>query len=82
MILLTNLTAEAGEATWVEPRGILQSVHDEPVTGFFRNATLGAAGVVLKRGDRSVGIPLAELFKLAEAADPAFVPPSAAVQPE
>ena len=82
MTILTELqaTAQTGEIT--ENRGILQQVQDEPVKGFFRTVKLGAAALYLTRGDRVVAIPREELFKLAEAADPAFLPPSPQPQPE
>jgi hypothetical protein len=67
MITLTNLTAEIDSTSeFCESRGILHTVHDEPVRGFFRRASLGASGLVLRRGDDAVAIPMAELWKLAE----------------
>jgi hypothetical protein len=77
MILLTELNATAAEGQWTERRGVLQSVHDEPKPGFFRTVTLGPAGVLVKRGDALVGIPLADIIKLAAAADPRLNPPAA-----
>ena len=76
MKILTQLSATPIEAQWTEPRGILQAVHDEPVPGFIRSASLGAGGVLIKKGDAVLGIPLAELFRLAEAHEPAMIPPS------
>jgi hypothetical protein len=80
MTILTelNATAQAGEIH--ENRGILQQVQDEPVRGFFRIVKLGGSALYMQRGERVVAIPRAELFKLAEAADAAFLPP--APQPE
>ena len=75
MITLTNLTAEIDYASeFRESRGILHTVHDEPVPGFFRRASLGASGLVLRRGNDAVGIPMAELWTLAEQHEPALKP--------
>ena len=83
MTILTELNATAQTGEIHENRGILQQVQDEPVKGFFRTVKLGADAVYISRGDRVVAIPRAELFKLAEAADPAFLPPAPApAQPE
>jgi len=75
MIILNRLKATAAEGTWTEPRGSLQAIHDEPVKGFFRQVTLGAGGLLVKRGDAVVGIPMDELLRLAELADPRLQPP-------
>jgi hypothetical protein len=55
-------------AAWTEPRGVLSAVVAEVAPGRFVNVTLGAAGVVIGRGEAAVGIPLAELLNLATAA--------------
>ena len=74
MKLLTQLSAQVIEATWSEPRGIVTAVHDEPAPGFFRSITLGAGGVLVTRGNASVGIPLAEILALAEKQEPSLKP--------
>lgn len=76
MKILSNLKATATEGAWTEPRGILQTIHDEPAKGFFRKATLGAGGLILERDkNTAVGIPLAELFALAAKFEPGLLPP-------
>lgn len=82
--ILTNLTGSVSKKkTFVEPRGVLQTVHDEPKPGFFRHATLGHGGVVIKRRtadakgnitEIGVAIPMEELIALAEAHEPLLVP--------
>lgn len=64
------------EAPFEERRGLLTAVHNEPTPGFFRQAQLGGDGLVLKRGNESVVIPLEELFKLGEAHCEALRPPT------
>ena len=50
-------------------------VCDEPVPGFLRKVALSADGVTIHRGrEAAVRIPLAELMKIAEAAQPALRP--------
>jgi hypothetical protein len=68
MITLHNLTSAASVVDdWIEPRGVLSAVVAEVAPGRFVNVTLGAAGVVIGRGEAAVGIPLAELLQLADA---------------
>jgi hypothetical protein len=76
MIVLENLSAMRSELAYHEARGILQTVHEEPVPGFFRRATIGPAGVVLSSGDAEVAIPLAELFRVAAVHEPRLNPPA------
>jgi hypothetical protein len=71
----TKITAIAGD--WQEPRGVVAQVCDEPVKGFLRKVQLGEAGVTIRQGKAVVGIPLAQLLKLAEAVEPALLPPTA-----
>lgn len=85
MKLLTNLTGETTEQNWNEPRGILQSVHDEPKPGLIRRMTLGAGGLMFNRGNIKVGIPMADLIALFEKAESGFTeiaPAPAAPDPE
>lgn len=74
MKIITTLSGTASEADWTEPRGILQTIHDEPQPGFFRRITLGGAGIVVRRGEHAIGIPLAVLLQLAEQIEPALAP--------
>lgn len=53
------------------------ALHDEPVPDFIRQMRVGPSGVLLISGDAQVLIPLAEVFKLAEANDGRFVLPAA-----
>lgn len=78
---LTELSATASEAEWREPRGVIQTIHDEPVKGFFRRITLGAAGLVIRCKAGEVGIPLDALLKLAEQHEPKLRPPTLAETP-
>jgi hypothetical protein len=81
MIILTELTASAVQGEITELRGIIQCVQDEPVKGFFRTAKLGGNALYLTCGKNTVAIPREALFKLAESADPNFVPPAVKPQP-
>ncbi len=72
---ITHLIAEAVDAPWHEPRGILTAICDEPVPGFLRTVSLGEAGLIIKHGDAQVGIPLADIIRAAAAADPRLLPP-------
>ncbi len=73
IISITKSTAVEGNLP--EARGTLTQVHDEPVKGFFRRARLTGNALILERGDKAVGLPLAEVWKLAELHEPAMVPP-------
>jgi hypothetical protein len=80
MKLLTGLKCpKPTQGNWREVRANVQCVSDSPVPGFIRTAHLGSAGITLKRGDKVLAIPLAELFALAESVEPAFRPPGKAV---
>ena len=82
MTLATQLTATPVEGTVADPRGTITAIHDEPVKGFFRRASLNGAGVVLQRGETKVIVPLAELWTLAEALEPALRPPAPIGNPQ
>ena len=75
MQLITNLTGNLNEGHYVELRGHITMLHDEPVSGFFRIASLGEAGLVFSRGPDRMAVPISELWKLVEAHNAAFVPP-------
>lgn len=76
MKTITQLQAgKVEDIVWSDPRGNAQGICDQPVPGFFRSAHLGAAGIVFKRGDKAVAIPLALLFELVAEIEPDFVPP-------
>lgn len=77
MNVLRKLTAVAAEETPNDLRlGI--AMHDEPVAGFIRQVRVGSSGVMLIAGEAQVLVPTAELFALAAAIDPRFVPAAAA----
>jgi hypothetical protein len=79
MKILTQLNHPVvTDGDWKEPRGIISTVCDEPVKGFFRKVELGEAGVTVRRGGVAVGIPLAEIIKLAVQAEPKLLPPNPA----
>jgi hypothetical protein len=75
MIVLSDLTGNGAVGTWNETHGILSTVLDEPITGFFRQVQLGTAGLTVKNGGNSVGIPLALILELAQTLCPALTPP-------
>lgn len=56
---------------WAEPRG-LQTLHHEVAPGCFLFITLSPAGLAVSNGSELVAIPLREIVKLAQGADPAF----------
>ena len=76
MKILTSLSATAVEGEYTERHGILNNVTEEPARGFFRVASLSAGGLLLKRGEAQVVIPLAELWRLVETHEPALSPPA------
>jgi hypothetical protein len=82
MKIISQLNGVAKDVTWNEPRGTISSVVNEPISGFFRNVSLGHAGLVFRRGEKTLGIPLDDLFALAEKHEAAFVPPANPVAPE
>lgn len=75
-IISKIVKAEAKQADWVEPRGIVNAVQVIPVPGFFINLQLGEAGLIIKAGDNKVGIPLDTLIEAAQAIDPNLKPPT------
>lgn len=60
-----------------DPRGVVRTIADEPKRGFFRALSLGGAGLVARQGRCEIMIPLDELWRLIERAEPAFVPTDA-----
>lgn len=81
MKTLTQLKGTLAETDYRESRGILQAVHNEPVKGFFRKATLGGSGLVLSvAGKPAIAIPLDEIFKLAETHAPELCAPKLIVE--
>jgi hypothetical protein len=72
---LTNLKADVADAPWLEPHGIISTVHDEPRPGVFRQVQLGGAGLTIRHNKTVVGIPLAAIIALAETAEPLLNPP-------
>ena len=65
MKILTQLSATLTEAEFIEPRGVLQVVHAEPKPGIHVQISLGGGGLIIRRRDAKVGIPLAALLQLA-----------------
>lgn len=76
MKLLADLSATLSEGEYVEPRDNVTVLHDEPVPGFFRRITLGAAGLVVSVGNEKLAVPLAEILKLAEQHHEGLRPPT------
>ena len=72
MITIKKLSGTVEDAAWNEPRGVLQSIYDEPAPGVIRRVSLGEAGLILQRGDKCCGIPLSDLIALAEQHLPGF----------
>jgi hypothetical protein len=66
MRIITQLTGRGAEAgPWREPRGILASVHHEVAPGKFVHLTLGPGGLLMRRGQVEVGIPIDDLLSVA-----------------
>jgi hypothetical protein len=82
MKVLQNLSAAATAEADGSAIRMGMAVHDEPVAGFIRQAKFGLSGLMLIAGESQLLVPMAELWKLAEANDPKFVPPSKAPLPK
>jgi hypothetical protein len=66
MNIITQLSATAvSQGEFREPRGILTTVHAEPVNGVHIKVQLGGAGLVLRRGDVALAFPLEVLIAAA-----------------
>jgi hypothetical protein len=52
-------------AEWREPRGAVASVHHEIARGQFVTLSLSDAGILIRRAQRAVGIPLENLLAVA-----------------
>jgi hypothetical protein len=63
--LLTNLSGTVAAGEFIEPRGILTTVHHEGQPGVFVKVQLGEGGLIIRHRQAAVGIPLAELLALA-----------------
>jgi hypothetical protein len=74
MKILSNLTATTTEGDWTEPLGVRAAIHDEPVKGFIRQMQVGPSGICILGAGASVAIPIAELFRAAELAEPRLKP--------
>jgi hypothetical protein len=72
MKTIVKLSGTVTEADFREPRGILTTVHAEPVKGVHVRTMLGSAGVVVRRADISVAIPLGAILELAAQAEPSL----------
>ena len=87
MMTLHELKAGLADAAghWNEPRGILESLHHEVRPGVFIHVGLGTAGLTMRKGGDSVGIPLGELVRLAfpepRPASPTAASPTATSKP-
>ena len=80
MNVIRKLVGVAAEETPTDLRmGI--AMHDEPVPGFIRQVKVGLSGVMLIAGEAQVLLPMTELFALAAANDPRFIPPAAPAAP-
>jgi hypothetical protein len=75
MTVLRNLT---GRSTCETPAvsGGAFAVHDEPVPGFIRQMRMGCTGLLMMSRGTHVFVPIEELWKLAESAEPNFRPPA------
>lgn len=60
IIALDQTSASDGELR--EPRGILTTVHVEPVPGVHVKVMLGSAGVFIRRGDAVAAFPIETLL--------------------
>ena len=74
MKIIQDLNGTTGNADFPNRPNVLTAVHNEPRSGFFRQALLTSDGLILRRRNHEIGIPLHELFKLAEQHEPALTP--------
>jgi hypothetical protein len=59
MIILSDFKAAAATpGEFREPRGFLTTIHAEPVKGVHVKILLGSAGLVVRRGNVAVALPL------------------------
>lgn len=83
MKILTQLKAQLSPVdTYIETRGIVQSVHLEPEPGFFIRVQIGEAGLTIIRPGvegAQFAIPHAELIALVTKHDERFSPVPAPV---
>ena len=78
MTVVRDLKGKAVQETPCVSGGAF-ALHDEPVPGFIRQARMGADGVMLMSAGTTILVPTNELWRLAEAIDPAFKAPPAPV---
>jgi hypothetical protein len=76
---MTVLRALTGRLTQETPAvsGGAFAVHNEPVPGFIRQMRMGWTGVLMVSQGTELFVPIEELWKLAEGAEPNFRPPPA-----
>ena len=71
MIIIEKLTMGGMRETSDRPMNIIRALQDEPRPGFLRTISIGEQGVMVHRGgELAVCIPLQELVRLAEEAEP------------
>lgn len=68
--ILSNIKADVTAGDYTEPMGIRQTVHFAPVRGFIAQISIGATGVVFRRGKTLVLLPTAEIMKMVAQAEP------------
>lgn len=81
MKTLTDLKATESHAPWTEPRGIIAAIHHELAPGCFLHIRLGQAGLTITAGEKTVGISVADLIRLAQNHEPTFTPAAAPARP-
>lgn len=67
MITITNLEGkpDSTPAVFADPRGTLAAVHVEIAPGVFAHVLLTGDGLMIRRGDVKIALPLAGLITLA-----------------
>ena len=73
MQALTQLTGQCAEVNYQEPRGAVTVLHCEPTPGLHLKVVLGAAGLVIRRGEIAVAIPLPEILAAVAAQYPEMI---------
>jgi hypothetical protein len=68
--VLTQLTAAKVTQQDYADAGVRQTIHHSPQRGINRQVSLGPSGVTIARGNAVVAIPIDELLRIADAAEP------------
>lgn len=72
---LTNLQATPVKGDYTDAGGVRQTINHSPAHGIIRQISIGPSGILIRRGKVVVALPMDELLKAAEAAEPALAAP-------